>query len=129
MTMYAGYHPDAFWSEADIVKKSREKKEKAMNGVSKGGGSSTPLEKLDVPTLSTEDDSVDEEDIEGKKLFEGDNSASSSSPNALPQCVDSLDELRKMIEIQEAKIKELQERVQKKGDGVEAEKEVSSPVR
>lgn len=129
MTMYAGYHPDAFWSEADIVKKSREKKEKAMNGVSKGGGSSTPLEKLDVPTLSTEDDSVDEEDIEGKKLFEGDNSASSSSPNALPQCVDSLDELRKMIEIQEAKIKELQERVQKKGDGGEAEKEVSSPVR
>ena len=129
MTMYAGYHPDAFWSEADIVKKSREKKEKAMNGVSKGGGSSTPLEKLDIPTLSTEDDSVDEEDIEGKKLFEGDNSASSSSPNALPQCVDSLDELRKMIEIQEAKIKELQERVQKKGDGVEAEKEVSSPVR
>ncbi len=69
--MYAGYHPDAFWSEADIVKKSREKKEKAMNGVSKGAGSSTPLEKLDVPTLSTEDDSVDEEDIEGKKLFEG----------------------------------------------------------
>ena len=129
MTMYAGYHPDAFWSEADIVKKSREKKEKAMNGVSKGGSSSTPLEKLDVPTLSTEDDSVDEEDIEGKKLFEGDNSASSSSPNALPQCVDSLDELRKMIEIQEAKIKELQEREQKKGDGGEAEKEVSSPVR
>lgn len=129
MTMYAGYHPDAFWSEADIVKKSREKKEKAMNGVSNGAGSSTPLEKLDVPTLSTEDDSVDEEDIEGKKLFEGDNSASSSSPNALPQCVDSLDELRKMIEIQEAKIKELQERVQKKGDGGEAEKEVSSPVR
>ena len=126
--MYAGYHPDAFWSEADIVKKSREKKEKAMN-VSNGGGSSTPLEKLDVPTLSTEDDSVDEEDIEGKKLFEGDNSASSSSPNALPQCVDSLDELRKMIEIQEAKIKELQERVQKKGDGVGGQEEVSSPVR
>lgn len=128
--MYAGYHPDAFWSEADIVKKSREKKEKAMNGVSKGEGSSTPLEKLDVPTLSTEDDSVDEEDIEGKKLFEGgNNSASSSSPNALPQCVDSLDELRRMIEIQEAKIKELQERVQKKGDGVEGQEEVSSPVR
>lgn len=129
MTMYAGYHPDAFWSEADIVKKSREKKEKAMNGVSNGGGSSsTPLEKLDVPTL-TEDDSVDEEDTEGKKLFEGDNSASFSSPNALPQCVDSLEELKRMIEIQEAKIKELQERVQKKGDGVEVEKEVSSPVR
>ncbi len=34
-----------------------------------------------------------------------------------------------MIEIQEVKIKELQERVQKKGDGVERKEEVSSPVR
>ena len=102
ITMYSGHHPDAYWSESDIVKKWN--REKSMNGVKKEGSQVVGLE---IPTLSTESDSADEGGAAVKKLFD-------PLTDALPQCVDSLEELKKLIKTQEAKIKELQDRLQKK---------------
>jgi predicted membrane chloride channel (bestrophin family) len=102
ITMFSGHHPDAYWNESEIVKKRNLKKE--MNGVKKEGHQVTGL---DVPSLSTESVSSDEEDVAVDNSFD-------ALIDALPQCVDSLEELKKLIKTQEAKIKELQDRLQKK---------------
>jgi len=103
ITMYSGHHPDAYWGESDIVKKWN--REKSMNGVKKEGSQVVGLE---IPTLSTESDSADEGGAAVKKLFD-------PLTDALPQCVDSVEELKRLIINQEAKIRDLQDRAQKKG--------------
>jgi len=115
ITMFSGHHPDAYWDESEIVKKKRSR-EKKMNGVKE---EEPEVEALEIPTLSTDSLSADGENVAVMKLFE----RSASSTGALPQSVDSLEELKKMIEKQEEKIKELQERVQKKDYGVEKQVE------
>mmetsp|Transcript_10603 Transcript_10603/g.18056 ORF Transcript_10603/g.18056 Transcript_10603/m.18056 type:complete len:629 (-) Transcript_10603:937-2823(-) len=109
ITMFSGHHPDAYWNESEIIKK--RSREKAINGVKK---EVSQVGALEIPTLS-ESDSAEEENVAVKKLFEVKN----ASTDALPQSVDSLEELKRLIEKQEEKIKELQNRVQKKGDRVE----------
>ena len=106
ITMFSGHHPDAYWNESDIIKKKKNS-DKAMNGVKEEGSERGGLE---MPTLSTdESDSAEEDNVAVKKLFD------EASTDALPQSVDSLEELKRLIEKQEEKIKQLQERVQKKG--------------
>jgi hypothetical protein len=125
ITMFSGYHPDAYWNTADVVKKSREKTmNDEMNGRSAHVG--------DVPSSSTETDSADDYDVaverlSVKRLFDVD---SPSPADELPQCLDSLNELKRLIEIQDVKIKDLQERVRKKGDDrVESAEVTSTPSR
>ena len=109
ITMYSGFHPDAYWDESKIVKKRDG--DNATESAREGG----PQDGLGIPDLSPESDSGDEQPDAVKNLFEG-----NGQSDAMPQCgVDSLDELKKLIEKQETKIKELQDRVKKKGNGVE----------
>jgi len=117
ITMFSGHHPDAYWDESEIVKKKRIR-EKRMSDVNE---EEPEVVALEIPTLSIDSLSADGENVAVMKLFERNGA---SSAGALPQSgVDSLEELKKLIEKQEEKIKELQERVQKKGNGVEKQTE------
>ena len=92
ITMFAGFHPDSYWDQADVIKKREKKKEN---------------EKDDGPLL------VPELPLNGQS--EQQRPSSSSIPQAVMDESQSLKELREMIDSQATKIKELQDRVRKKG--------------
>jgi len=98
VTMFAGFHPDAYWDKAAILKKRDETL-----------GDIQEENPPPVPDLT-------EEEKEG----EANNTAAPVPPvesSTIPQSADdvqTLKELREMIESQALKIKELQERVEKK---------------
>ena len=96
ITMFAGFHPDSYWDQADVIKKREKKKENEK-------------EEDDDPILVPE-----------LPLLNGQSEQQRPSSSSIPQAVmddesQSLKELREMIDSQATKIKELQDRVRKKG--------------
>jgi hypothetical protein len=98
ITMYAGFHPDSYWDEADVLKAKGFVRETGL------------LESNDTPrTMSDITDTPRSMNGSDEKKCD----AASSDDLPLPQSVEdeSLKTLRDMIEMQAAKIKELQERM------------------
>lgn len=99
VTMFAGFHPDAYWDQAEILKKER--------------------------TVSSIDEAIDEVPIFVPELPFGEEkdgtglatpSRAKRPKSAIPQSADDgqpLKELREMINSQALKLKELQERIEK----------------
>merc|ERR1719401_3259323 len=104
VTMYAGFHPDAYWDQADIFKK-------------KSLVSSIKDEKVDddpilVPELPVKEEKDGTESTTSSR-FERPNSAMSSAIPQSVEDVESMKELREMLNSQALKLKELQERLEK----------------
>ena len=111
ITTFAGFHPDSYWDQADVLKKRKKKK----NGVAVA--SSSTATNVDNGTTMEEDDDpllVPELPINGHSVER--QRPSSAIPQSTVDEIDiNLKELREMIDSQASKIKELQARVQKKG--------------
>ena len=89
VTMFAGFHPDAYWDQADVLKKRKD--------------------------VSSFDEMVDDDPLLVPEL-PGEEQPVARPSSAIPQSVDdsvSLQELRQMIDSQASKIKELHERMEK----------------
>ena len=89
VTMFAGFHPDAYWDQADVLKKRKD--------------------------VSSVDVMVDDDPLLVPEL-PGEEHPVARPSSAIPQSVDdslSLQELRQMIDSQASKIKELHERMEK----------------
>lgn len=108
ITTYAGFHPDAYWDQADVLKKRN-------NGVPSVDEKSEDVDPLLIPELPSIELNVEIKKNDG---MEAPPALPYHRPSsAIPQSVDeigSLKELREMIDSQASKIKELQERVLKK---------------
>jgi len=103
VTMYSGFHPDAYWDQADVLKK---RKGKSTTGIATVAEEAPIL----LPELPAEGNSPGAETTPTMSPVERPDSA-------IPQAVDdvqSLRELREMIDAQALKIQELQDRVEKK---------------
>ena len=89
VTMFAGFHPDAYWDQADVLKKRKD--------------------------VSSVDEMVDDDPLLVPEL-PGEEHPVARPSSAIPQSVDdsvSLQELRQMIDSQASKIKKLHERMEK----------------
>ncbi|KAL7535466.1 hypothetical protein ACHAXR_006505 [Thalassiosira sp. AJA248-18] len=111
VTMFAGFHPDAYFDQADVLKK--------RNGVSSPArDEKMESDPLLIPELPGGIMHGEEKNIGAET------STTTTQPNdaarpssAIPQSIDdadSLKELRELIESQASKIKDLQARVQKR---------------
>ena len=112
ITMFAGFHPDAYWDKASVLTKKQ------------GSGKVSSSSSLAVDANDAEDDpllipelpaglNVDETKI-GVETPGGSEQAAERQSSAIPQSVDDIDslkELREMIDNQASKIQELQARV------------------
>lgn len=115
-TMFAGYHPDSYWNEAEVLKKSKGSTRcDDSTKEQEKGNSSDEL----VPGVS--------EDIDpNAEMYDDDDEKKNDTKPAsslIPQSIDdadSLNSLRDMIESQAAKIKELQDRMQNKEESTTA---------
>lgn len=120
ITMFAGYHPDAYWDEAVAFKKRRgggNANASCNDDVGDGEEKENGRDRCVTPDLSeatdsTTDVSPDEEKEQEEE--EGDRTEASALPQSIDGSGDSLKMLREMIESQSAKIKELQDRMQHK---------------
>ena len=104
ITTFAGFHPDSYWDQADVLKRRKKK-------------SSTATNDADGTTMKDDDPLlVPELPINGHGCGDERERPSSAIPQSTVDEIDiNLKELREMIDSQALKIKELQARVQNKG--------------
>ena len=112
ITMFAGNHPDAYWDKADVLKK---KKRKGNLADVDDDDDDVPL----MPELQSEMNGDEKKSIGSSDATPIHSNSSERPSSAIPQSVDgdnidSLKELREMIDSQASKIKKLQERMAQK---------------
>ena len=110
ITTFAGFHPDAYWDQADVLKKKKNDVASAStNGDEKTAEESTGVE---IPPLIPDLPEAKGNDALGLGSRPR---PSTAIPQSTVDGTDSLKELREMIDSQASEIKKLQDRVQKKG--------------
>ena len=110
ITMFAGFHPDSYWDESDVLKAKG-----VMNGSETdiSEETSTPQILSNVETPRTESDMTETpRSINENGIYE--NKDIVSTPSEAKTGDTSLTELRELVQVQETKIRELQERMHKK---------------
>ena len=101
VTMYSGFHPDAYWDKANIVK--------SMSRVSSAQKEKIHVDPILVPELPVKDE-IDSTEPAASSRIE-------KLSSAIPQSVDdvkSIAELREMVNSQALILKKLQERAEKR---------------
>ncbi|KAL3789416.1 hypothetical protein HJC23_001964 [Cyclotella cryptica] len=101
ITMFAGFHPDSYWDEADVLKPVVAVEE---------NGSAVGMDDF-FPSVSEDNHASQTMSYDDEKK---DDVISNSAPLTLSIDDESLMALREMIELQAVKIKELQDRMRSK---------------
>mmetsp|Transcript_32828 Transcript_32828/g.69049 ORF Transcript_32828/g.69049 Transcript_32828/m.69049 type:complete len:629 (-) Transcript_32828:179-2065(-) len=111
ITTFAGFHPDAYWDQADVLKK-RNNGVPSVDEKSDEDDDDDPLLMPELPNIGLNGEEKKAAGMEAPPALPYERPSS-----AIPQSVDEIDslkELREMIDSQASKIKELQERVLKR---------------